>query len=67
MHISAGKPTDVQIVVPCPAAAAHHARVCPINPVWQLPAVHPVIDEACTLVFHVRPLPLRMVDISSPS
>ena len=53
VHSSAGKPTDVQIVVPCPAVAAHHARVCPINPVWQLPAVHPVIDEACTLVFHV--------------
>ena len=53
VHSSAGKPTDVQIMVPCPAAAAHHAHVCPINPVWQLPAVHPVIDEACTLVFHV--------------
>ena len=51
MHSSAGMLTNVQIVVPLPAAAAHHTRVCPINPVWQLPAVHPVIDEACTLAF----------------
>ena len=33
VHSSAGKPTNVQIMVPCPAAAAHHTRVCPINPV----------------------------------
>ena len=45
-HRSAGKPTNVRILVPCPAAAAHHTGVCPINPVWQLPAVLPVIDEA---------------------
>ena len=32
-------------MVHCPAA------VCAIYPVWQLPAIYPVIDEACTLVF----------------
>ena len=32
-------------MVPC------HASVCTIYPVWQLPALYPVIDEAYTLFF----------------
>ena len=28
-----------------------HAAVCTIYPVWQLPALYPVMDEAYTLVF----------------
>ena len=34
-------------------------------PVWQLPALYPVIDEACTLVFHLWPLPLYTMCITS--
>ena len=51
----------LQVMVHC------HAAVCTIYPVWQLPAWYPVIDEACTLVFHLWPLPLCMMGISSPS
>ena len=47
MHRSAGNSTDVQVLVPCPAAAAHHTRVCAIYPVCQPTDVHPVIDKAC--------------------
>ena len=52
----------LQVMVHC------HAAVCTIYPVWQLPALYPVIDEACTLVFHWWPLPLPLctMDISSP-
>ena len=61
VHWSAGNAIDVHVPVPLPAAAAHHTRVSAIYPVWQLPVVHPVIDEACTLVFHFYQLPLCMV------
>ena len=27
-----------------------HAAVCTIYPVWQLPTLYPVIDEACTAI-----------------
>ena len=50
----------LQVMVHC------HAAVCTIYPVWQLPALNPVIDEACTLVFHLWPLPLCTTGISSP-
>ena len=50
----------LQVMVHC------HAAVCTIYPVWQLPALYPVIDEACTLVFHLWPLPLYTMGISSP-
>ena len=38
---------EIQVMVHCSAA------VCAIYPVWQLPAIYPVIDEACTLVFNL--------------
>ena len=50
----------LQVMVHC------HAAVCTIYPVWQLPALYPVIAEACTLVFHLWPLPLCTLGISSP-
>ena len=50
----------IQVMVHC------HAAVCTIYPVWQLPALYPVIDEACTLFFHLWPLPLCTMGISSP-
>ena len=37
----------LQVMVHCPAA------VSTIYPVWQLPALYPVIGEACTLFFHL--------------
>ena len=64
VHSSAGNSTDVQVMVPCPAAAVHYTRVCAICSGWQVSAVHPVNDEACTLVFHFWPL--CRVYISSP-
>ena len=33
-------------MVPCHAASAHHTRICAIYSGWQLPDIHPVIDEA---------------------
>ena len=40
-------------MVHCPAA------VCAIYPVWKLPALYPVIDEACTQVFHFHLLKVK--------
>ena len=64
VHGSAVTSTDVKVMVPCPATAVHYTLVCAIYSGWQVHAVHPVIAEACTLVFHCWPL--CRVDISSP-